>query len=301
MNNGEIIETKSEEPITVSSAQRAYLRKIQKFPILSAEEEYQLAKRWQENKDQKALQKLVNSHLRLVAKIAHGYKGYGFPFSDLMSEGTVGIMQALDRFDPEKGFRLSTYATWWIHASIKEFVLKSWSLVKIGTTAAQKKLFFSLRRLKNELQKLEEREGRITEEIIAKISETLDVTKQEVRDMDSRMASQDYSLNTPISAEMEGEWIDWLEDDSENQEIKYVAREELSKKRELLDYALGYLNPREVQIFKSRFLSEDPPTLNVIAQDFNLSRERVRQIEIQAFKKVQKAMRQKAIEMRMMV
>jgi RNA polymerase sigma-32 factor len=277
----------------------SYIQDIQRFPILEAEEEYLLTKRWIEHKDKSAAEKLINSHLRLVVKIASGYRGYGLPLGDLISEGTVGVIQALGRYDPEKGFRLSTYARWWIQASIKEYVLRSWSLVRLGTTNSQKKLFFSFRKVKNLLQKLEGNEE-VSANITQKIADKLNVTEQAVIEMQQRLAGPDYSLNTPIGGtEEETEWQDWLEDESDNQETQYALHEEFLKRRELLNYALQSLNPREHKIFLERRLSESPATLSVVAEKYGLSRERVRQIEMNAFAKVQKAITLKATEMRL--
>jgi len=277
----------------------SYLQTIQKFPMLEAEEEYVLAKKWLEHNDRAAAEKLINSHLRLVAKIASGYRGYRLPLSDLISEGTVGIIQALKGYDPEKGFRFSTYAIWWIRASVNEYVLRSWSLVRLGTTNSQKKLFFSLKKVKNLLHQLEKNED-ILEDIVKKIADKLNVTKQEVIEMEQRLAGPDYSLNSPIGgAEDEAEWQDWLEDESDNQETQYASHEELFKRRELLNYALGCLNPREHKIFLERRLSDSPATLSFVAEKYELSRERVRQIEMNAFNKVQKAIMRKATEMRL--
>jgi RNA polymerase sigma-32 factor len=277
----------------------SYLRTIQKFPMLEAEEEYVLAKKWLVQNDRAAAEKLINSHLRLVAKIASGYRGYRLPLSDLISEGTVGIIQALKGYDPEKGFRFSTYATWWIRASVNEYVLRSWSLVRVGTTNSQKKLFFSLKKVKNLLHQLEKNED-IPEDVVKKIADKLNVTKQEVIEMEQRLAGPDYSLNSPIGgAEDEAEWQDWLEDESDNQETQYASHEELFKRRELLNYALECLNPREHKIFLERRLSDSPATLSFVAEKYGLSRERVRQIEMNAFNKVQKAIMRKATEMRL--
>ena len=283
---------------TLPSSLQAYMRQIQKFPLLTAAEEEVLVKKWRATKDSDAAQRIVNSHLRLVVKLANGYRGYGLPISDLVSEGSVGIMQALERFDPDNGFRFSTYASWWIHANIKEYILRSWSLVRIGTTAAQKKLFFRLRKVKSEIQKLEEQEGVSSPDTITKIAQSLEVSEDAVVEMEQRL-SGDYSLNAPMSTDTEGEWIDSLEDNSQNQETVFATQEELDKRRDLLEYAMEFLSPKEVQVFKSRHLSEPPTTLKLIAQDFNLSRERIRQIELQAFKKVKRIVQQKAAEIHM--
>ena len=273
-----------------------YLREMRKFPMLAAEEEYRLAKLWLEKKDEKAAEKLVNCHLKLVAKIASGYRGYGFPLNDLISEGAVGIMEGLKRFDPEKGARFSTYVSWWIHASLKEYVLKSWSLVRMGTTASQKKLFFGLRRMRNRLEQLEiDTSEEETHTIIAR---ELNVPEKDVREMEQRL-SGDYSLNAPVSDERGGEWQDWLEDDTSNQEIEIADAQERLKRRELLDYALSCLNPREQRIFSERHLKDKPSTLSVIAEDFGLSRERIRQIDMRSMEKVTQAVKRKAVEMRL--
>lgn len=288
-------------PISIDDSLSSYLRAIQAFPMLKEEEEYMLAKKWCEQNDRDAAEKLINSHLRLVVKIASGYRGYRLPLSDLISEGTLGVIQALKGYDPEKGFRFSTYATWWIRASLNEYVLRSWSLVRIGTTNSQKKLFFSLKRVKNFLQQLEKDEN-IPEDVVKKIADKLNVTKQEVIEMEQRLSGPDYSLNSPIGAEEdEAEWQDWLEDGSDNQEMQYASYEELFKRRELLSYALGCLNPREHKIFFERRLSDSPATLSVVAERYGLSRERVRQIEMNAFDKVQRAITRKATEMRLSI
>ncbi len=275
----------------------AYLREMRKFPMLEADEEYRLAKLWQEEKDEKAAEALINSHLRLVAKIAAGYRGYGFPLNDLISEGAVGIMEGLKRFDPEKGARFSTYASWWIHASLKEYVLRSWSLVRMGTTASQKKLFFGLRRIKSRLERLEMDTS--TEDAYVLIADELNVPEADVRSMDQRLAGNDYSLNAPVADERGGEWQDWLEDESDDQETMVGNAQEWSKRQELLDYALECLNPREQRIFTERHLKDEPTTLSVIAEEFGLSRERIRQIDMRSMDKVQQAVKRKAVEMRL--
>ncbi|MGY8960405.1 MAG: RNA polymerase sigma factor RpoH [Alphaproteobacteria bacterium] len=274
-----------------------YLGSIRKFPMLSHEEEFMLAKRFNEQDDVQAAHKMVTSHLRLAAKIAMGYRGYGLPLNELISEGNVGLMQAVKRFDPDRGFRLATYAMWWIRASIQEYILHSWSLVKIGTTAAQKKLFFNLRKLKGKLQAFEE--GDLAPENVAKISETLSVPEKDVISMNRRMAGADHSLNAPLRADGDGEWQDWLVDQSDNQEIVVAENEELSKRRELLGAAMGALNDREQRILKERRLSEDPMTLEALSKEYNISRERVRQIEVRAFEKLQKAVRNAAIDQKL--
>ena len=263
-----------------------YLQNIRKFPMLEAEEEYMLAKRWKEQDDQEAAAKMVNSHLRLVAKIAMGYRGYGLPLGEIISEGNVGLMQAVKRFEPEKGFRLATYAMWWIRASIQEYILRSWSLVKIGTTAAQKKLFFNLRRLKGEIKALEE--GDLKRENIEKISTTLDVSEEDVINMNRRMSGRDASLNTPLKTDTETEWQDWLVDESDNQETTLANHEEMNERRKVLRKAMGILNEREQIILTARRLSENPQTLEELSQKHGISRERVRQIEARAFEKIQK-------------
>jgi RNA polymerase sigma-32 factor len=274
-----------------------YLDSIRKFPMLSHEEEFMLAKRFNEQDDVQAAHKMVTSHLRLAAKIAMGYRGYGLPINEMISEGNVGLMQAVKRFDPDRGFRLATYAMWWIRASIQEYILHSWSLVKIGTTAAQKKLFFNLRKLKGKLQAFEE--GDLAPENVAKISETLSVPEKDVISMNRRMAGADHSLNAPLRVDGEGEWQDWLVDQSDSQEIVVAENEELSKRRELLGAAMGSLNDREQRILTERRLSEDPMTLEALSKEYNISRERVRQIEVRAFEKLQKAVRNAAIDQKL--
>jgi RNA polymerase sigma-32 factor len=266
-----------------------YLSEIRKFPMLEAQEEFILAKSWAEREDTEAAHKLVTSHLRLVAKIAMGYRGYGLPLGDLISEGNVGLMQAVKRFDADRGFRLSTYAMWWIKASIQEYVLRTWSLVKIGTTAAQKKLFFNLRKLKGQLQAIDE--GDLSPENVAKISERLNVSETEVVNMNQRLSGPDNSLNAPLKAESDGEWQDWLVDETANQEEVLGDQEELTGRRKLLENALDGLNDRERHIFVERRLTEDPKTLEDLSVEYKVSRERVRQIEVRAFEKVQKAIK----------
>ena len=273
-----------------------YLQDIRKFPLLEPEEEYMLAKRWKEHEDQEAAAKMVNSHLRLVAKIAMGYRGYGLPLGEIISEGNVGLMQAVKRFEPEKGFRLATYAMWWIRASIQEYILRSWSLVKIGTTAAQKKLFFNLRRMKGEIKALEE--GDLKKENLEKIATTLDVSEEEVINMNRRMSGPDSSLNAPLRADAEGEWQDWLVDDSDNQETILADQEEMNERRKMLLDAMEVLNERERKILAARRLQEDPQTLEELSQEYGISRERVRQIEVRAFEKLQKAMKSAAMDNR---
>ncbi|MBY6243285.1 RNA polymerase sigma factor RpoH [Methylosinus sp. Sm6] len=265
-----------------------YLSEIRRFPMLEPEQEYMLAKRWREHQDPNAAQKLVTSHLRLVAKIAMGYRGYGLPIGEIVSEGNVGLMQAVKRFEPERGFRLATYAMWWIRASIQEYILRSWSLVKMGTTASQKKLFFNLRKAKSKISAFED--GDLTPEHVDEIARRLGVTKQDVIEMNRRM-SGDASLNAPLREEGEGEWQDWLVDDASDQEHVLVEQEEAGNRLDALRGALGVLNPRERRIFEARRLSEDPVTLEDLSTEFGVSRERVRQIEVRAFEKVQSAVR----------
>ena len=266
-----------------------YLQEIRQFPMLEPEQEYMLAKRWKKHEDQDAAAQLVNSHLRLVAKIAMGYRGYGLPLGEIISEGNVGLMQAVKRFEPEKGFRLATYAMWWIRASIQEYVLRSWSLVKIGTTAAQKKLFFNLRRVKGEIKALEE--GDLKPENLEKIATKLDVSEEEVINMNRRMAGPDSSLNAPLRADSEGEWQDWLVDGSDNQETILADQEEMDERRKMLVEAMDVLNERERNIIAARRLQEEPQTLEELSQEYGISRERVRQIEVRAFEKLQKTMK----------
>jgi RNA polymerase sigma-32 factor len=269
-----------------------YLEEIRKFPMLEPAEEYMLAKRWQEHEDSDAAEKLVTSHLRLVARIAMGYRGYGLPIGEVISEGNVGLMQAVKRFEPDKGFRLATYAMWWIRASIQEYILRSWSLVKMGTTAAQKKLFFNLRRAKSQLQALEE--GDLKPENVKKIATKLGVPEEDVISMNRRLGG-DSSLNAPVRADSEsGEWQDWLVDDTPTQEDRLVESEELSRRKSYLTNAMSVLNDRERQIFEARRLREDPATLEDLSSEFGVSRERIRQIEVRAFEKVQKAVQNSA-------
>jgi RNA polymerase sigma-32 factor len=270
-----------------------YLQEIRKFPLLEPQEEYMLAKRWKEHEDQEAAARMVTSHLRLVAKIAMGYRGYGLPLGEVISEGNVGLMQAVKRFEPEKGFRLATYAMWWIKASIQEYILRSWSLVKIGTTAAQKKLFFNLRRMKGEIKALEE--GDLNQKNLEKIATTLDVSEQEVINMNRRMSGPDSSLNAPVRADSEGEWQDWLVDGSDNQETVLADQEEMTERRKMLTDAMKVLNERERSILAARRLQDNPQTLEDLSQEYGISRERVRQIEVRAFEKLQKAMKSAAI------
>jgi len=276
-----------------------YLSEIRKFPMLEPEQEYMLAKSWREHGDTDAAHQLVTSHLRLVAKIAMGYRGYGLPVSELISEGNVGMMQAVKRFDPERGFRLATYAMWWIRAAIQEYILHSWSLVKMGTTAAQKKLFFNLRRIKGRIAALEE--GDMTPENVTKIAEELQVPEQDVIEMNRRLAAPDHSLNAPIRMDGDGEWMDWLEDDTEDQETMFADREELEKREVLLKRAMKNLNPRERHILTERRLKEEPSTLEELSHVYGISRERVRQIEVRAFEKLQKSIRNMAVEQNLSV
>ena len=271
-----------------------YLQEIRRFPMLTADEEFVLAKRWREHGDSEAAHKLVTSHLRLVAKIAMGYRGYGLPVSELISEGNVGMMQAVKRFDPDRGFRLATYAMWWIRASIQEYILHSWSLVKMGTTAAQKKLFFNLRRIKGQMKHLEE--GDLPPESVTKIAKRLDVAEDDVVQMNRRLAAPDHSLNAPIRQDGEGEWQDWLVDPSESQETQLADRDELQQRTRLLADAMKSLNPRERFILTERRLKDEPTTLEDLSQKYGISRERVRQIEVRAFEKLQKAIRQRVVE-----
>ncbi|MET3614743.1 RNA polymerase sigma-32 factor [Rhizobium aquaticum] len=272
-----------------------YLDEVRKFPMLEPQQEYMLAKRYQEHDDRKAAHQLVTSHLRLVAKIAMGYRGYGLPIGEVISEGNVGLMQAVKKFDPEKGFRLATYAMWWIKASIQEYILRSWSLVKMGTTANQKRLFFNLRRLKGRLQAIEE--GDLKPEQVAEIATKLGVPEEDVISMNRRL-SGDASLNAPIkSADGDsGQWQDWLADDHDSQEAVLIEQDELDARKSMLSRALKVLNERERRIFEARRLTEDPVTLEELSSEFDVSRERVRQIEVRAFEKVQDAVRKIAQE-----
>ena len=266
----------------------SYLTQIKKFPILSSEEEYMLAKNWRNRGDLKSAQKLITSHLRLVAKIAMGYRGYGLPVSEMVSEGNIGLMQAVKKFEPEKGFRLATYAIWWIKASIQEYILRSWSLVKIGTTAAQKKLFFNLRKIKNQLSA--NNAGDLRTEHVDEISKRLNVKKEEVVSMNRRLLGKEKSLNDPIKDEGGAEWQDWLVDNRTDQELKLSHKQEFAKKKKLMDNSMSILNPREKEILIARRLSEDIVTLEDLSKIYKVSRERIRQIETKAFEKLQKAM-----------
>ena len=273
-----------------------YLEEIKKFPMLSAEEEYTLANRWQVHKDTNAAHQLVTSHLRLVAKIAMGYKGYGLPITDIISECNIGLMQAAQKFDPEKGFRLTTYAMWWIKAAMQEYILRSWSLVKIGTTAVQKKLFFNLRSAKNRIQAYEE--GDLKQENLEKISNQLNVPEKEVINMNRRLSGGDPSLNASIKTDGEqtGEWQDWLESDEPNQEETYSEREEENLRKEMINESLQVLNERELDIIQTRKLSDTPTTLEDLSEKYNISRERIRQIEVRALEKVKEALEQSMSE-----
>ena len=265
-----------------------YLSQIKKFPMLDAEEEYMLAKNWRENGNLQSAHKLVTSHLRLVAKIAMGYRGYGLPVNELISEGNVGLMQAVKKFDPEKGFRLATYAMWWIKAAIQEYVLRSWSLVKMGTTTAQKKLFFNLKKIKNQIAVGQE--GDLRDEQVKEISKRLDVDSHEVINMNRRLMGQEKSLNDPIKSGETDEWQDWLVDDSLDQELIVSQKQEYDDKKELLNNAMKILNEREKEIIIARRLSEEPKTLEDLSKKYKISRERIRQIETKAFEKLQKSM-----------
>ena len=274
-----------------------YLQEIRKFPMLEQQQEYMLAKSWREHGDTDAAHQLVTSHLRLVAKIAMGYRGYGLPLGELISEGNVGMMQAVKRFDPERGFRLATYAMWWIRASIQEYILHSWSLVKMGTTAAQKKLFFNLRRLKGQMQAIED--GDLPPETVTAIAKRLDVSEDDVVSMNRRLAAPDNSLNAPLRGDADGgEWQDWLVDDADSQEKVLGEREELSQRQAMLSAAMKGLNKRERHILSERRLKDEPTTLEELSQEYGISRERVRQIEVRAFEKLQKAMKNAVIEQR---
>ncbi len=268
-----------------------YLSRVRRFPMLSLEEEQELANRYVDNKDTQAADQLVNAHLRLVVRIAIGYKGYGLPISELISEGNIGLLQAMAKFDPSKGFRFSTYAIWWIKASIQEYILHSWSLVKMGTTAAQKKLFFNLRKLKTQLEVTDERELR--KDQVEAIAEELDVSETEVVNMNRRLSGSDHSLNVAISEDGAGEWQDWLVDEKQDHEEDLAIKEELSVRRELLNEALVELDEREKHIFIERRLKDPVATLDTLAKAYGISRERVRQIEIRSFEKLQKAIKNK--------
>ncbi|MGB5077606.1 MAG: RNA polymerase sigma factor RpoH [Sphingorhabdus sp.] len=277
-----------------------YLSEIRKFPVLKPEQEYMLAKRFQEHGDPKAAEQLVTSHLRLVSKIAMGYRGYGLPVSELISEGNIGLMQGVKKFDPDRGFRLATYAMWWIRASMQEFILRSWSLVKIGTTAAQKKLFFNLRRMKNNLQAFED--GDLNQETLTKIATDLGVSEEEVNNMNRRMAmGGDTSLNVPMREDGDGQWQDWLVDNDPLQDERVADAQEGDMRHAMLSEALDSLNEREKHILTERRLIDEPKTLEELSQVYNVSRERVRQIEVRAFEKLQKAMMRIAGERRLLL
>jgi RNA polymerase sigma-32 factor len=281
--------------ITAEGGLSRYLEEIRRFPMLEPQQEYMLAKSWREHGDRDAAHKLVTSHLRLVAKIAMGYRGYGLPISEIVSEGNVGLMQAVKRFEPDKGFRLATYAMWWIKAAIQEYILRSWSLVKMGTTANQKKLFFNLRKAKSKINALGE--GDLKPDQVAQIAKRLGVTEKDVVDMNRRLGG-DSSLNAPIRDDGDsGEWQDWLADDSTGQEELLAESEELDNRRSALEHALTVLNDRERRIFQARRLADEPVTLEELAEEFGVSRERVRQIEVRAFEKVQKAVRNRVAAM----
>jgi RNA polymerase sigma-32 factor len=273
-----------------------YMQEIRKFPMLEKDEEFMLAKSWVDHQDSSAAHKLVTSHLRLAAKIAMGYRGYGLPTSEVVSEANVGLMQAVKRFDPDKGFRLSTYAMWWIRASIQEYILRSWSLVKMGTTSAQKKLFFNLRKIKNRIGALEE--GDLRPENLTRIATDLNVTEDEVTSMNRRMSGGDASLNAQIGSDGEGstEWQDWLEDEDADQASDYAERDELESRRALLTEAMADLNDREKDILMKRKLQDNPVTLEDLSTEYSVSRERIRQIEVRAFEKLQTKMRDLAVE-----
>ena len=275
-------------PIPSVGGLSIYLAQIKKFPMLDAEEEYMLAKNWRENGNLQSAHKLVTSHLRLVAKIAMGYRGYGLPVNELISEGNIGLMQAVKKFDPDKGFRLATYAMWWIKAAIQEYVLRSWSLVKMGTTTAQKKLFFNLKKIKNQIAP--EQTGDLRKEHVEEISKRLDVPSDEVVNMNRRMMGQEKSLNQPIKAGEEDEWQDWIIDENLDQELVMAQKQEFDDKKELLYKSIDILNSREREILENRRLTENPKTLEELSKKYKISRERIRQIETKAFEKLQKAM-----------
>jgi len=274
--------------ISIDGGLSNYLTQIKKFPMLSPEEEYMLAKRWKKRGDLKSAQKLITSHLRLVAKIAMGYRGYGLPVNEMISEGNIGLMQAVKKFEPEKGFKLATYAIWWIKASIQEYILRSWSLVKIGTTSAQKKLFFNLKKIKNQLSI--NNNSDLKKEHIEEISKRLNVKKEEVVSMNRRLLGKEKSLNDPIKEEGGVEWQDWIVDDKIDQELKLSHKQEFTQRKKLMDQSMSILNPREKEILTARKLSEDIATLEDLSKKYNLSRERIRQIEMKAFEKLQKSM-----------
>ena len=271
-----------------------YLTEIRKFPMLPKEEEFMLAKRWLEHEDTVAAEKMVTSHLRLVAKIAMGYRGYGLPIAEVISEGNVGLMQSVKKFDPDKGFRLATYAMWWIRASIQEYILRSWSLVKLGTTAAQKKLFFNLRRIKGEINAIEQ--GDLRPEQVTEIATRLNVSEKEVVSMNGRMSGSDASLNVPMGQDGDMEWMDWLADEEPNQAAEFADKQEHDARMDLLTQAMSNLNEREQHILTERRLTDEPKTLEALSEVYKVSRERIRQIEVRAFEKIQKAMKAMAKE-----
>lgn len=270
---------------------RAYFQKIKNYPYLEADEEYELAKKWYEKQDEEAAKKLITSHLRLVVKLAAGYRGYGLPMADLIAEGNIGVLNAMKKFDPSKGFRFSTYAMWWIKASIQEYVLKSWSLVKIGTTAGQKKLFFNLKRMKKEISELDDQFQGMTDKDISHIAKELDVNESEVREMEERLSGGDASLNVSLGNDNGGEWQDWIENDAPNQETQLIEMDETFKQKQILKQCLQHLTPREIKILSERRLYEPPHTLEQIAQEVGVSKERIRQIEERAFSKLRDEMR----------
>ena len=277
-----------------------YLARIRSFPMLGQDEEYMLAKAWSDRDDVEAAHKLVTSHLRLVAKIAMGYRGYGLPLSDLISEGNIGMMHAVKKFDPERGFRLATYAMWWIKASIQEYILRSWSLVKIGTTAAQKKLFFNLRRLKGKIDAIDG--GELKPDQVTYIADTLEVSESDVVSMNQRMSGGDKSLNSPMASDLDGggEWQDWIEDERENQEVEFAEKEELEAQYSVVKEALKSLNNREQRIIHARRLTEPALTLEELSEEFSVSRERIRQIEVRAFEKLSEAVKTKSAELNLL-
>jgi len=274
--------------IDVEGSLSSYLTQIKKFPMLSAEEEYMLAKSWKDRNDLKSAQKLITSHLRLVAKIAMGYRGYGLPVNEMVSEGNIGLMQAVKKFEPEKGFRLATYAMWWIKASIQEYILRSWSLVKMGTTSAQKKLFFNLKKIKNQIAP--NNLGDLNDKHVEEISKRLNVKKEEVVSMNRRLLGKEKSLNAPIKEKDGSEWQDWIVDEKTDQELKFSHQQELSKRKQLMNDSINILNQREKEILTARRLSEEVVTLEDLSKKYKISRERIRQIETKAFEKLQKAM-----------
>ena len=296
MSEQSATETLNLPALTPEGSLTRYLQEIRRFPMLEPEQEYMLAKRWADDGDVASAHQLVTSHLRLVAKIAMGYRGYGLPVGELISEGNIGLMQAVKRFDPERGFRLATYAMWWIRAHIQEYILRSWSLVKMGTTASQKKLFFNLRKVKGQLKAIEE--GDLTPEHVEQIATRLNVSQNDVISMNRRLAAPDNSLNAPVRADSEGEWQDWLVDEDQNQETRLADSEELTNRRALLADAMTQLNDRERHILTKRRLSEEPTTLEDLSKEYGISRERVRQIEVRAFEKLQRLMRRGASERR---